>query len=195
MRPVKEELKDPSWNDVINKAHLLNLNLIASDGCKTGEMDPYTVCSLGLTEVEVDILTGNYLVKRVDILQDAGESLNPNVDIGQVEGAFIMGLGYWTTELCVTDKTTGELKTNRSWNYKPPGAKDIPTDFRIELFAQSPNQAGFMRSKGNNVLIFMENSHATDFLFQLLVNLLFVCQLMWLSLYNRPFNQLVTMLV
>lgn len=147
LKPVKEELKDPSWKNVINEAHSKNLNLIASDGCKTGEMDPYTVCSLGLTEVEVDVLTGNYLVKRVDILQDAGESLNPNVDIGQVEGAFIMGLGYWTTELCVTDKKTGELKTNRSWNYKPPGAKDIPTDFRIELFAQSPNPAGFMRSK------------------------------------------------
>ncbi|XP_073848046.1 uncharacterized protein [Musca autumnalis] len=147
LQPFREELKDPSWQDIINLAHLRCTNLIASDGCKAGEMDPYTVCGLGLTEVEVDMLTGNYLVKRVDILQDAGESLNPNVDIGQVEGAFIMGLGYWTTELCVTDKATGQLMTNRTWNYKPPGAKDIPIDFRIELLAKSPNQAGFMRSK------------------------------------------------
>ncbi|XP_037826949.1 indole-3-acetaldehyde oxidase-like [Lucilia sericata] len=147
LKPIKEELKDPTWKSIINEAHNRNLNLIASDGCKTGEMDPYTVCSLGLTEIELDVLTGNYLVKRVDILQDAGESLNPNVDVGQVEGAFVMGLGYWTTELCVRDKTTGELKTNRTWNYKPPGAKDIPIDFRIELLAQSPNPAGFMRSK------------------------------------------------
>ncbi|KAM7360894.1 aldehyde oxidase 1 [Cochliomyia hominivorax] len=147
LKPIKDELKYISWRDLINEAHNRNLNLIASDGCKTGEMDPYTVCALGLTEIELDVLTGNYLVKRVDILQDAGESLNPNVDVGQVEGAFIMGLGYWTTELCVTDKTTGELKTNRTWNYKPPGAKDIPIDFRIELLAQSPNPAGFMRSK------------------------------------------------
>ena len=148
LKPIKEELKDPSWDAIINEAYSRNINLIASDGCKTGEMDAYTVCSLGLTEIELDVLTGNYIVKRVDILQDAGESLNPNVDVGQVEGAFIMGMGYWTSELCVVDKTTGELKTNRTWNYKPPGAKDIPIDFRIELLAQSPNQAGFMRSKG-----------------------------------------------
>uniref|UniRef100_T1P8E3 Molybdopterin-binding domain of aldehyde dehydrogenase n=1 Tax=Musca domestica TaxID=7370 RepID=T1P8E3_MUSDO len=147
LKPFREELKDPSWQDIINLAHMRCTNLIASDGCKAGDMDPYTVCGLGLTEVEVDMLTGNYLVKRVDILQDAGESLNPNVDIGQVEGAFIMGLGYWTSELCVTDKATGQLMTNRTWNYKPPGAKDIPIDFRIELLAKSPNQAGFMRSK------------------------------------------------
>lgn len=148
LAPAKQELKDPSWLELINKAHSENINLIASDGCKTGEMEPYTVCALGLTEIKLDVLTGNYLVTRVDILEDAGESLNPNVDIGQVEGAFIMGLGYWTTELCVTDKATGELKTNRTWNYKPPGAKDIPIDFRIELLAQSPNPAGFMGSKG-----------------------------------------------
>lgn len=106
------------------------------------------MCSVGLTEIELDVLTGNYIVRRVDILQDAGESLNPNVDIGQVEGAFIMGLGYWTTERCVVDKSSGELKTNRTWNYKPPGALDIPIDFRVELLSQSPNPAGFMRSKG-----------------------------------------------
>ncbi|XP_061392406.1 uncharacterized protein LOC133327888 [Musca vetustissima] len=147
LRPFREELKDPSWPDLINLAHQRSTNLIASDGCKAGEMDPYTVCGLGLTEVEVDMITGTYLVKRVDILQDAGESLNPNVDVGQVEGAFIMGLGYWTSELCVTDKTTGQLMTNRTWNYKPPGPKDIPIDFRIELLAKSPNKAGFMRSK------------------------------------------------
>lgn len=111
-------------------------------------MDPYTVCALGLVEVEVDILTGNYHLPRVDILEDAGESLNPNVDIGQIEGAFMMGLGYWTSEEIVVDKDTGELKTNRTWNYKPPGVKDIPIDFRIEMLSGSPNIAGFMRSKG-----------------------------------------------
>lgn len=171
LAPFREELKDPSWQDVINLAHSRDTNLIASDGCKTGEMDPYTVCGLGLTEVEVDMLTGNYVVKRVDILQDAGESLNPNVDIGQVEGAFIMGLGYWTTELCVTDKSSGQLKTNRTWNYKPPGAKDIPVDFRIELLARSPNKAGFMRSKGkSSVSQHIRITKSNIYLLQLLGN-------------------------
>lgn len=113
-------------------------------------MDPYTVCGLCLTEVEVDILTGNYLINRLDLLEDTGESLNPNVDIGQIEGALMMGLGYWTTEQIIVDKKTGELKTNRTWTYKPPGAKDIPVDLRIELLPSSPNPAGFMRSKGKS---------------------------------------------
>ncbi|XP_075144826.1 uncharacterized protein LOC142219935 [Haematobia irritans] len=147
LAPFKEQLKDPSWLDLVNKAHMSNVNLIASDNCQMGDMDPYVVCGLSLAEVEVDMLTGNYMVKRVDILQDAGESLNPNVDIGQVEGAYIMGLGYWTSEQCVADKSTGQLLTNRTWNYKPPGAKDIPIDFRIELLARSPNAGGFMGSK------------------------------------------------
>uniref|UniRef100_A0A1I8P4W1 Indole-3-acetaldehyde oxidase n=1 Tax=Stomoxys calcitrans TaxID=35570 RepID=A0A1I8P4W1_STOCA len=147
LAPVREELKDPSWKDLVKTAHSKNMNLIASEHCHVGEMDPYTVCGLSLAEVEVDMLTGNYLVKRVDILQDAGESLNPNVDIGQVEGAYIMGLGYWTSEHCVVDKSNGQMLTNRTWNYNPPGARDIPIDFRIELLARSPNAGGFMRSK------------------------------------------------
>ncbi|XP_037946121.1 indole-3-acetaldehyde oxidase-like [Teleopsis dalmanni] len=147
LKPVKEELKDADWQKIINEAYNRKINLIVNDDCKQGDMDPYTVCGLCLTEVEVDILTGNYLINRVDILEDTGESLNPNVDIGQIEGAFLMGLGYWTTEQMVVDKVNGELKTNRTWNYKPPGARDIPIDFRVELLPQSANQAGFMRSK------------------------------------------------
>jgi len=147
LQELKEEAKDASWQDIINTAYDRKINLIASDYCKQGDMDPYTVCGLALTEVEVDVLTGNYLVKRVDILEDTGESLNPNVDIGQIEGAFIMGLSYWTTEKFYVDRGTGEMLSNRSWNYKTIGAKDIPIDFRVELLPKSPNQAGFMRSK------------------------------------------------
>ncbi|EDW59394.1 uncharacterized protein AOX1 [Drosophila virilis] len=147
LAPVKEELKPADWQQLINEAYNRKINLIASDQCKQGDMEPYSVCGLGLTEVELDVLTGNYLVKRVDLLEDTGESLNPNVDIGQIEGAFMMGLGYWTSEQVVVDKKTGECLTNRTWNYKPPGAKDIPVDLRIELLPKSPNKAGFMRSK------------------------------------------------
>ncbi|XP_004537241.1 indole-3-acetaldehyde oxidase isoform X1 [Ceratitis capitata] len=147
IKPVRESLKNPTWLELIQASYSQHISLIASEDCKPSDMDPYTVCALGLVEVEVDILTGNYQLPRVDILEDAGESLNPNVDIGQIEGAFMMGLGYWTSEEIIVDRYTGELKTNRTWNYKPPGAKDIPIDFRIELFPGTPNTAGFMRSK------------------------------------------------
>ncbi|XP_033150124.1 xanthine dehydrogenase [Drosophila busckii] len=147
LAPLKEEIKPESWQQLINEAYNRKINLIANEQCIQQDMEPYSVCGLALTEVELDVLTGNYMVKRVDLLEDTGESLNPNVDIGQIEGAFIMGLGYWTSEQIVVDPVTGECLTNRTWNYKPPGAKDIPIDFRIELLPKSPNKAGFMRSK------------------------------------------------
>lgn len=59
-----------------------------------------------------------------------------------------MGLGYWRTEAILHDAITGELLSNRTWNYRPPGAKDIPTDFRIKFVPNSQNEFGFMRSKG-----------------------------------------------
>ncbi|XP_014098512.3 uncharacterized protein [Bactrocera oleae] len=148
LKPIKDSLgKEASWQNVVQQAWGKAINMIVSDHYKEGDMQNYSVYGLALTEIEVDILTGNNQIKRVDILEDAGESLSPYIDIGQVEGSFVMLLGYWLTEQLIYDRITGELLTNRTWNYKPPGAKDIPIDFRIELLQKNPNSAGFMRSK------------------------------------------------
>ncbi|XP_055856280.1 uncharacterized protein LOC129919435 [Episyrphus balteatus] len=147
LKPTRESMDVYTWEDLVEKAHINGVNLIASEQFKQGDLDAYYVYGTSLTEVEIDILTGNLLVNRVDILEDTGESLNPAIDVGQIEGAFIMGLGYYLTEQIIYDQKTGELLTNRTWNYKPPGCKDIPIDFRIELIQKSPNPAGFMRSK------------------------------------------------
>ncbi|CAG2066725.1 unnamed protein product, partial [Timema podura] len=59
-----------------------------------------------------------------------------------------MGMGVWTHEDIVYDPTTGAVLTNRTWNYHPPGMKDIPIDFRVTLKKDSPNPVGVARSKG-----------------------------------------------
>ncbi|XP_030374471.1 indole-3-acetaldehyde oxidase [Scaptodrosophila lebanonensis] len=146
LQPVKKDKN--TWEQTVEAAYAASINLISSDHYKTGDMQDYHVYGLALTEIELDVLTGNNQIKRVDILEDAGESLSPYIDIGQIEGSFVMLLGYWLSEQLVYERQTGRLLTNRTWNYKVPGAKDIPIDFRIEM-VQNPNPttAGFMRSK------------------------------------------------
>lgn len=146
LKPVKKP--KASWQETVQAAYAASINLIACDHYKEGDMQNYHIYGMALTEIELDVLTGNSQIKRVDLLEDAGESLSPNIDIGQVEGAFVMCLGYWLSEKLVYERQTGRLLTNRTWNYKPPGPKDIPIDFRIELIQNpQPSSAGFMRSK------------------------------------------------
>ncbi|XP_049875234.1 xanthine dehydrogenase/oxidase-like [Pectinophora gossypiella] len=107
----------------------------------------YRVGGVAFAEVELDVLTGEHDVLRVDMINDVGLSLNPELDIGQIEGAFIMGLGYWTSEHIIFDKKTGEILTDRSWNYHVPLAKDIPIDFRVQLRRNSYNPVGTLGGK------------------------------------------------
>lgn len=99
------------------------------------------------TEVEVDILTGVHQINRVDLLEDTGDSMSPCIDIGQIEGAYIMGLGFWTTEKTVYN-SEGRILTDRTWNYKIPCALDIPIDFRVKFPKDNPNPNGVLHSKG-----------------------------------------------
>merc|ERR1711962_1767715 len=99
------------------------------------------------TWVEVDILTGEMRIVRADILEDAGLSTSPIVDIGQVEGAFVTGLGLWTSEEIKYHPVTGQLLTMNTWEYKPPAAKDIPQDFRVTLLPNARNPHGVLSSK------------------------------------------------
>ena len=77
---------------------------------------------------------------RTDILHDAGASLNPAIDLGQVEGGFVQGLGWLTLEELVWD-SEGRLLTHAPSTYKIPTARDLPRDFRVELLADAANEA------------------------------------------------------
>jgi xanthine dehydrogenase large subunit len=99
----------------------------------------YFAYGAAVSEVEVDTLTGEYRMRRVDILHDAGVSLNPAIDLGQVEGGFVQGVGWLTTEeLWWDDK--GHLRTHAPSTYKIPACGDIPAAFNVALFKAGRNK-------------------------------------------------------
>ena len=102
---------------------------------------PFFYFSYGaaVAEVIVDTLTGEHRVLRVDILHDCGNSLNPAIDRGQIEGAFVQGTGWLTTEELWWDKS-GHLKTHAPSTYKIPSCSDIPTDFRVDILSGRANE-------------------------------------------------------
>ena len=99
----------------------------------------YFAWGAAVTEVVVDVLTGEHRVLRVDILHDCGDSLNPAVDLGQVEGGYVQGVGWLTSEeLWWNGK--GELGTHSPSTYKIPTCSDLATDFRVELVKDMANR-------------------------------------------------------
>src|SRR5690606_34039767 len=107
----------------------------------TGRGHPFYYFAYGasVSEVSVDTLTGEYTVDRVDILHDVGKSLNPAIDIGQVEGGFVQGMGWLTTEELVCD-AKGQLRTHAPSTYKIPLASDVPPIFNVKLAEWSENR-------------------------------------------------------
>jgi len=98
----------------------------------------YFANGAAVSEVLVDTLTGEYKVLRADICQDVGQSLNPALDIGQIEGAYIQGMGWLTTEELVWGED-GRLQTINPASYKIPTIGDTPPLFNVELLPDSPN--------------------------------------------------------
>ncbi len=108
---------------------------------KAGRGHPFYYFAYGAAaaEVAIDTLTGEYKVERVDILHDCGMSLNPAIDKGQIEGGFIQGMGWLTTEELVWDEK-GRLQTHAPSTYKIPVASDRPRIFNVELLENAPNR-------------------------------------------------------
>lgn len=151
MRPIREKFPDANWKDLCEKAVWNNVDLCARvlhSPAMGIPVNYHTYCA-AVTETEVDILTGEAQIRRVDIMADYGESLNPVIDIGQTEGGFVMGLGNYLSEDTVFDSRTGRILSDGTWNYKPPTAKDIPIDWRVYLLPDTPNPAGIRSSKAS----------------------------------------------
>src|SRR5471032_845005 len=133
-----------------------NLEFKLVDGKPAGEeVDYFTgyTYSAACVEVELDVLTGETTILRADVVYDGGKCLNPAIDVGQVEGGFVQGLGYVTsedlsyqpadssTEPSATRPAPGALYTTNTWEYKPPAAQSIPRQMNIMMFPRelAPN--------------------------------------------------------
>jgi xanthine dehydrogenase large subunit len=112
----------------------------------TGHPFSYFAYGAAVSEVIVDTLTGEWKLLRADALYDAGKSLNPAIDIGQVEGAFIQGMGWLTTEELWWNEG-GKLMTHAPSTYKIPAVSDCPEDFRVRLFENRNVEDSIHRSK------------------------------------------------
>jgi xanthine dehydrogenase large subunit len=135
-----------SWTfkELVNLAYVNRISLSATGFYKTpkifwdrekaqGRPFFYFAYGAAVSEVVVDTLTGEYKILRTDILHDVGHSLNPAIDRGQIEGGFVQGAGWLTTEELWWD-AKGILKTHAPSTYKIPTGRDVPDDFRVALY-------------------------------------------------------------
>jgi xanthine dehydrogenase/oxidase len=122
--------------DLSSEASFDSPNLGSLDA--NGQLPPgeqifyYFTYSAAVSEVEIDVLTGEFSILRSDIIYDAGQSINSDLDFGQVEGGFIQGVGNVTTEEKYYAQD-GRPYSDGTWNYKPPCSKTIPVEFNASL--------------------------------------------------------------
>jgi xanthine dehydrogenase large subunit len=140
---------DLAFEDLVNAAYLARVSLSSTGFYRTPKIHydrathrghPFYYYSYGAaaSEVVIDTLTGEMKVLRVDVLHDAGNSINPAMDLGQIEGGFVQGMGWLTTEeLCFDAK--GRLTTHAPSTYKIPAASDRPAIFNMEIWQEGRN--------------------------------------------------------
>ena len=142
--------KKISFDEFIHSAYMARVQLSAAGFYKTpdihwdreaGKGRPFYYFAYGasVSEVSIDTLTGEYQIDRADILHDVGKSLNPAIDIGQIEGGFVQGMGWLTTEELWWDDA-GRLRTHAPSTYKIPLASDRPRVFNVSLADWSENR-------------------------------------------------------
>jgi len=157
----KATLKDIAISAYLDRVNLSaqgffappNIGFTFDEAKGKGNAFRYFTQGVACSEVEVDPLTGDYSTLRTDLIMDVGHSISPGIDIGQIEGAFVQGMGLFTIEELVRGDEAhqwvkkGILQTRGPGNYKIPSSNDVPVDFRIHLAQDLPNDIAIMRSK------------------------------------------------
>lgn len=158
LEPIRQKNPKGSWESWVNAAFFAKISLSATGFYRGPDtyMDwekmeglPYAYFTFGACccEVELDCLTGDYRTLRTDIVADIGKSVNPSVDIGQIEGAFMQGLGLYTMEE-LKFSPSGLLYTRGPSQYKIPAICDVPLRFNVYLLSDSDNPHAIYSSKG-----------------------------------------------
>lgn len=162
LEPYRQKLgRDAPMSKLAHAAYFDRVNLSAQGfyktpdigyvwGSNTGQMFFYFTQGVTAAEVEIDTLTGDWTCLRADIKMDVGRSINPAIDYGQIEGAFIQGQGLFTTEESLWLQGSGQIFTKGPGAYKIPGFRDIPQIFNVSLLkdVEWENLRTIQRSRG-----------------------------------------------
>uniref|UniRef100_A0A3Q1IHC4 Xanthine dehydrogenase/oxidase n=1 Tax=Anabas testudineus TaxID=64144 RepID=A0A3Q1IHC4_ANATE len=158
LEPIRQKNPKGSWESWVNAAFFEKMSLSATGFYRGPDLyidwdkmegEPYAYFTFGAccSEVELDCLTGDYRTVRTDIVVDIGRSVNPSVDIGQIEGAFMQGLGLYTLEE-LKFSPSGLLYTRGPSQYKIPAVCDVPLQFNVYLLPDTYNPHAIYSSKG-----------------------------------------------
>ncbi|KAF2141261.1 uncharacterized protein K452DRAFT_318915 [Aplosporella prunicola CBS 121167] len=162
LQPYREKLgPEATMKQLAHAAYFDRVNLSANGfyktpdigyvwGPNTGQMYFYFTQGVTAAEVEIDTLTGDWTCRRADIKMDVGRSINPAIDYGQIEGAFMQGQGLFTTEEMLWHRGSGQIFTRGPGAYKIPGFRDIPQEFNVSLLKDVnwENLRTIQRSRG-----------------------------------------------
>ena len=146
---IKFKEKTFKFNKLIKEAYLNRISLSSSGFYATpkiyfdkkkfiGRPFLYFCYGAAVSEVIIDVLTGENKILRADILHDAGKAINPAIELGQIEGGFVQGAGWLTMEE-VSWKLNGQLTTHSPSTYKIPAVSDMPEKFNVEIFKKGKN--------------------------------------------------------
>ncbi|KAK0604647.1 hypothetical protein LWI29_017802 [Acer saccharum] len=146
---LPEQMGSINWETLILQAHQQAVNLSASSFYVPDFTSrKYLNYGAAVSEVEVNILTGVTTILRSDIVYDCGQSLNPAVDVGQIEGAFVLGIGFFMLEEYPTN-SDGLVISKGTWTYKIPTMDTIPKQFNVEILNSRNHQKRVLSSKAS----------------------------------------------
>ncbi|XP_021892683.1 indole-3-acetaldehyde oxidase-like, partial [Carica papaya] len=146
---LQQKMGSVKWEMLIRQAYMESVNLSASSLYVPDFASMrYLNYGAAVSEVEINLLTGSTTILRTDIVYDCGQSLNPAVDLGQIEGAFVQGIGFFMLEE-YTSNSEGMVLADSTWTYKIPTVDTIPKQFNVEILNSGQHKKRVLSSKAS----------------------------------------------